>query len=45
MASGLIWDADIVLLLPLMRSGGVQSNIHQWGSNMAPEPVAKKTVC
>lgn len=45
MASGLIWDADIVLLPPLMRSGGVQSNIHQWGSNMAPEPVAQKTVC
>lgn len=39
MASGLIWDADIVLLLPLIGSGGVQSNIHHWGSNMAPEPV------
>lgn len=45
MASGLIWDADIVLLLPLMRSGGVQSNIHHWGSNMTPEPVAQKAVC
>lgn len=39
MASGLIWDADIVLLLPLIGSGGVQSNIHHWGSNMASEPV------
>lgn len=39
MASGLIWDADIVLLLPLIGSGGMQSNIHHWGSNMAPEPV------
>lgn len=45
MASGLVWHADIVLLPPLMRSGGVQSNIHQWGSNMAPEPVAQKAVC
>lgn len=45
MASGLIWDADIVLLHPLMRSGGVQSNIHHWGSNMAPKPVAQKAVC
>lgn len=45
MASGLIWDADIVLLLPLMRSGGVQSNIHSRGSNMAPEPAAQEAVC
>lgn len=45
MASGLIWDADIVLLHPLMRSGGVQSNIHHWGSNMASKPVAQKAVC
>ncbi|KAI9543067.1 hypothetical protein NQZ68_013998 [Dissostichus eleginoides] len=26
-------------------SGGVQSNIHHRGSNMAPEPVAQKAVC
>lgn len=39
MACGLIWDSDIVLLLPLIGSGGVQSNIHHRGSNMAPEPV------
>lgn len=39
MASVLSWDADIVLLLSLTGSGGAQSNIHHWGSNMAPEPV------
>lgn len=36
MASGLIWDADVVLLLPLMRSGGVQSNIGRQGCDTAP---------
>lgn len=36
MASGLIWDADVVLLLPLMRSGGVQSNIGRRGCDTAP---------
>ena len=45
MAPGLIGDADIVLLLPLIRSGGVQSNIHHWGSDMAPEPVTQKALC
>ncbi|CAL8385955.1 unnamed protein product, partial [Gadus morhua 'NCC'] len=35
---GLVAEADVVLLLPLMRSGGVQSNIHHRGPGRAPEP-------
>lgn len=44
-AVALIGDAVIVLLLPLMRSGGVQSNIHHWGSSVAPEPITQKALC
>ena len=36
---GLVAVADVVLLLPLMRSGGVQSNIHHRGPGRAPEPA------
>lgn len=45
MVSGLISDADIALLLPLMRSGGSQSNGQHRGSNMAPESAVPKALC